>query len=134
MAYTINTGAGVGGAGTGTVTLTGAGASSSPYTYTATGTSYITSTGGYNGIGINPILTTNSNQSAITVKGDAEFEGEVKIKGRDLGEFMETLEKRLAILQPDPKKLEKFEALRKAYDHYKLMEALCQMPEEDGEK
>ena len=39
--------------------------------------------------------------------------------------MIETIEKRLAILTPDPKKLEKYEALQKAYDHYKLMEKLC---------
>ena len=35
------------------------------------------------------------------------------------------MEQRLAILVPDPTKLEKFEALKKAYEHYKTMESLC---------
>jgi hypothetical protein len=38
------------------------------------------------------------------------------------------MEERLAILVPDPKKLEQFAALKKAYEHYKLMEQLCQEP------
>ena len=39
--------------------------------------------------------------------------------------LFEKIEDRLAIvLDPDPKKLEKFKALKKAYDHYKLMEKL----------
>ena len=38
--------------------------------------------------------------------------------------MLESIEDRLAILQPDPAKLEKFAALKKAYDHYKLMEKL----------
>jgi hypothetical protein len=46
---------------------------------------------------------------------------------------METLEKRLAILQPDPEKLEHFDALQKAYEHYKTLEALCQLPKKDKE-
>ena len=68
------------------------------------------------------------------MQGDAEFDGEVKIKGKNLSEFMETLEKRLAILQPDPKKLEKFESLKKAYNHYKMLEALCELEDEPDTK
>jgi hypothetical protein len=44
---------------------------------------------------------------------------------------MDTIENRLAILQPDPKKLKKFEALQKAYNHYKMLEALCDAEEDD---
>ena len=39
---------------------------------------------------------------------------------------MTKMEQRLAILVPDPAKLEQFAALKKAYEHYKLMESLCQ--------
>ena len=78
-------------------------------------------------------ITTNSSQSTLNVKGDAEFEGKVKVNGHDLGEFMETISKRLAILVPDPEKLEHFEALKKAYDHYKMLEKLCELPKENKE-
>jgi hypothetical protein len=62
---------------------------------------------------------------SIHVTGDAEFEGNVTVKGRNLVKLLETIEDRLAIISnPDPKKLEKFKALKKAYDHYKLMEKL----------
>jgi hypothetical protein len=71
--------------------------------------------------------------SSLQVKGDAEFEGKVKINGQDLAEFMDTISKRLTILVPDPEKLEHFAALKKAYEHYKTLEALCQMPKKDGE-
>jgi hypothetical protein len=50
---------------------------------------------------------------------------DIKIDGKSLKEFMKKMEQRLAILVPDPKKLEKFEALKKAYEHYKTMESLC---------
>jgi hypothetical protein len=67
--------------------------------------------------------TTNS--STLQVQGDAEFAGSVKIKGRDVVKLFEKIEDRLAILMdPDPAKLEKFHALKKAYDHYKLLEKL----------
>jgi hypothetical protein len=78
-------------------------------------------------------IGTGTTQPSIKVSGDAEFEGRVKINGQDLAQFMETISKRLAILVPDPKKLEHFEALKKAYDHYKLMEALCELPKETEE-
>jgi hypothetical protein len=71
-----------------------------------------------------------SQNSGLTVSGDAEFEGKVKINGQDLAEFMDTISKRLAILVPDPEKLEHFEALKKAYQHYKTLEALCEIPKE----
>jgi hypothetical protein len=73
--------------------------------------------------GINTI--TGSSSAGLHVTSDAEFEGDIKWKGRSLGTMLETIEARLSILQPDTAKLEKFEALKKAYDHYKLMEKLC---------
>jgi len=93
----------------------------SPYTISHTGLS------NWNNIG------TGTTQPTIQVKGDAEFEGKVMINKRDLGEFMEAMSKRLAILVPDPAKLEHFEALKKAYNHYKTLEALCELPKETKE-
>ena len=78
-------------------------------------------------------ITTGASHPSISVTGDAEFEGKVKINGQDLAEFMNTISKRLAILVPDPDKLEHFEALKKAYDHYKTLEALCQLPKKEEE-
>jgi hypothetical protein len=107
-------------------------------TYTLPSTSYSISTGsglwanGSNGTSVTsmPYITTNNTSSGITVDGDAEFKGNIKVNGRDLTEWMATLEKRLAILVPDPKKLEKYEALKKAYNHYKMLEALCEADDE----
>ena len=57
---------------------------------------------------------------------------DISIDGKSLKTFMNKMEERLAILVPDPAKLEKFEALKKAYEHYKLMESLCQeQPKEE---
>ena len=81
---------------------------SSPYYYSTGGSVLGSSTG-----------------SGLHVSADATFEGDIKWKGRSLGKLLCSIEDRLAILaEPDPKKLEKFEALKKAYDHYKLMEKL----------
>ena len=98
--------------------------------------SYLTN----NSTGNNWATITNAGAGGTTgsgtfqVKGDAVFEGTVKINGQDLGKFMETISKRLAILVPDPAKLEHFEALKKAYNHYKTLEALCEIPKEEEEK
>jgi hypothetical protein len=63
--------------------------------------------------------------AAMNVKGDLEVEGALTVNGRNLSKLMEKIEDRLAILSdPKPDKLEKFAALKKAYDHYKLMEKL----------
>lgn len=63
----------------------------------------------------------NNFDSDIIVSEDAD----IKLGNKSLKEFMNKMEQRLAILQPDPKKLEKFDALKKAYEHYKTVEAMC---------
>lgn len=120
---------------------------SAPYVYTTTSTlnsytgSFTISGAGNSSITIpsngkysySTAATSWSNaHPSLEVTGDANFEGDVKIKGRSLEKLFNDLEKRLAILQPDPKKLEKFEALQKAYDHYKLLEALLHEEDKNG--
>jgi hypothetical protein len=73
----------------------------------------------------------STTQAGLNVSGDSNFDGDVKIKGRSLEKLLDTIEQRLSILEPNPKKLAKFEALQKAYDHYKLLEALCH-EDDDG--
>jgi hypothetical protein len=109
------------------------------YSFPTTGAagSYYVSTGaGSNGTwSSNPyIINSNNTSSGLYVTADAEFEGDIKWKGRSLGDLLATIEKRLAILTPDPAKLEHFEALQKAYQHYKTLEALCEVPKktDDG--
>lgn len=75
---------------------------------------------------VNPNYTFYQPSPTLKVQGDAEFESDVKIKGISILKTLEAIESRLAILQPDPKKLEKYEALKKAYEHYKLLEKLLQ--------
>ena len=77
-------------------------------------------------------ITSNYSQPQLTVTGNAEIEGNLTVKGKDIAKSLEEIEKRLAILVPDPAKLEKFEALKKAYDHYKLMESLCHEEKSSG--
>jgi hypothetical protein len=77
-------------------------------------------------------ISSTSSSPGLKVNGDAEFDGDVKIKGVSIAEALDTITKRLAILVPDPEKLEHFAALKKAYEHYKTLEALCQMPKEES--
>lgn len=99
----------------------------------ATGSTYTISTGaGYNG----SWTTTGSSYGNVNITGsgiDMAAGTDLKIDGKSLKHFMDKMEERLAILVPDPAKLEKFEALRKAYDHYKLMEKLCQEEKKEDE-
>lgn len=70
-------------------------------------------------------------KQGLSVAGDAEFAGDITIKGVSILKSIEQINKRLAILVPDPNKLEKFEALKRAYDNYKTLEALCELPIEN---
>ena len=63
--------------------------------------------------------------TSMHVTGPAKFDETILLKGKDLGNILETIEKRLLILVPNLKKLAKYEALQKAYDHYLLLEKLC---------
>ena len=71
-----------------------------------------------------------SSSSKVEIKGD---DADLVINGKSLTKFMETMESRLAILQPDLEKLEHFAALKKAYDHYKALEALCELPKKEDD-
>ena len=116
-------------------------------TYTYSGGAATTSTVTMAGIDIDDQISNGTftiDTSSIQDTGDYEYgnwgsdisvpeTGDIKIGNRSLKTFMDTMEKRLAILQPDPAKLEKFEALQKAYEHYKHLERLCELDDE-GEK
>ena len=103
-------------------------ASTTPVTYSFnpnTSGHYYYSNGTGGTIATAPSFTTSGNGTGLHVQSDATFEGNIKWKGRDLGKLLEKIEDRLAILpEPDPEKLEKFAALKKAYDNYKLLEKL----------
>ena len=101
------------------------------------GSFYVSTGAGSNGTwSTNPYVFTTNNTTVGNISGtglhvstDAHFDRDIKWKGRSLGDMLTTIEKRLAILTPDPAKLEHFEALQKAYQHYKTLEALCEIPE-----
>lgn len=53
-----------------------------------------------------------------------DVKSDVVIDGISMKEAMNSIMDRLAILQPDPAKLEKYAALKTAYEHYKMLERL----------
>lgn len=119
-------------------TITQAASATWPYTSTGTGNYGLTntptnSTGGYTwtttGTGnISPSLTFNNNwndignKAGLHVKGDAEFEGDVKIKGKSIAETLDKIEERLAILHPNEKLEEKWLELKKLGEAYRALE------------
>ena len=107
---------------------------SSSYLYNTSNYTYgnITTGAGYNGAwSSNPLIS--SKGAGLHVTSNAEFEGDVTIKGVSILETLEKIEKRLSILRPDPEKLAHFESLKKAYEHYKTLEALCELPTKEEE-
>ena len=63
----------------------------------------------------NETITTTAppiNPGSLTVEGDSEFKGDIKIKGKSLLGKLESIEDRLAILHPNPELEEKWENLR----------------------
>jgi hypothetical protein len=105
-----------------------------PQVYTTTNTNPLTINSGSSG----QFLYSNSTSPAwndtisiatiqpsgvLVVKGDAEFEGEVKIKGKSLSATLSKLEERLSILHPNEKLEEKWEKLRELRKEYMELEA-----------
>jgi hypothetical protein len=84
-----------------------------------------------------PTITIGDNFSMNT-NNSLEVDGNITCKDKDgnvinVGDTLSAIKDRLAILQPDPKKLEQWEALREAYEHYKSLEALIGQEENNGD-
>jgi hypothetical protein len=93
--------------------------SSGSYTWITNGT------GGYNLGNISPSLNLNDtwqHDTKLKVQGDAEFEGDVKIKGKSISETLDKIEARLAILHPNEKLEAKWEELKALGDRYRELE------------
>ena len=77
------------------------------YTYANTGSPWITVTDG---------------TSTLSVSGDADIGGDVRVKGRSLAEFMESVEQRLNMLRPDPRLEQEWDQLRELGEQYRALE------------
>lgn len=97
-------------------TLLGAPGISAGYTISAVG-------GGGGGVS----YSASRDDQGLTVNGTVRIvgdEADIKVNTKSMKEWMEAVEKRLAILTPNIELNEKYEALREAYEHYKTLEAL----------
>jgi|LakMenE18May11ns_1017448.scaffolds.fasta_scaffold9935400_4 hypothetical protein len=115
--------------GSGTNTL-GSG-SSGIYTITQTSnTAPIYTSPGYNwntistGTGTDTITIADwgNLSNTLQVNGDANFEGDIKIKGKSLIDSLEKIEEKLAILRPNEQLEEKWEELRNLRKQYMELE------------
>ncbi len=84
-----------------------------------------------NGLGTATIATSTgaiqSNGVKTTAKGHLHLEGanaDIIMNGVSLKDTLNAISDRLAVLQPKPELLAKYEALQQAYNHYKTLEAL----------
>jgi len=83
-------------------------------------TSPITITGG-GGAGYGSSWTNPNTGNAISLEG---ADADIFVQGKSMKAWMEKVEQRLAILEPKPELLEKYVALKQAYEHYKTLEAI----------
>ena len=68
-------------------------------------------------------LSNITTPNTLQVKGDAEFEGDIKLKGQSLNDILDKIEERLAILHPNINLEEKWEKLRELRKQYRELEA-----------
>lgn len=114
MAYTYNPSS----SSLGNITLTGG----TQTTFTLTGTSGTSAT-------TSPYIwagttgwDTNSTSGTLQVKGNAVFDGNVTVKGRDLTKMLEAIESRLGILTPNLELESEFDELKALGDAYREAE------------
>lgn len=67
--------------------------------------------------------STNLKPNTLDVKGDANFDGDLKLQGKSLKDTLDNIEKRLAILHPNPELEEKWERLKSLGQMYRELEA-----------
>jgi hypothetical protein len=86
---------------------------SNGYTYTTTSTG-----------ASNPWITTDTidGYNTLSVKGNADFDSDITVKGRSLTEFMESVEQRLNILRPNPALEAEWDQLRELGEQYRELE------------
>jgi hypothetical protein len=79
---------------------------------------------------INPVVSKNNSvtigdsmDSTLTVKGNAEFDGDIKLKGKSLDETLTRIEQRLAIIHVNTRLEKKWEKLKELGDQYRELEA-----------
>ena len=98
---------------------------------------YLANNGAGAGTGWTTVSNTNPVSTAV-LSIMAQGDGDAMIKTKkntinldEMATLMETLKERLLMLTPNFEKMEQYPALKEAYDHYKLIEALCVSNQEE---
>ena len=90
-------------------------------------TTPITVTGGVagygSGAGSGYTWASPNSKSNGTIKLEGA-DADIFVQGKSMKAWMKGVEQRLCILEPKPELLEKYAALRQAYEHYKTLEAI----------
>ena len=94
-------------------------------TYTISATSPSSVTYDYSNItwATGSSISQDINSNTLEVKGDANFNGDIKVKGKSIVDSLERIEERLAILRPNEELEEKWENLRGLRQAYMELEA-----------
>ena len=71
----------------------------------------------------NNVTIGDSSDSVLTIKGNAEFDGDIKLKGKSLDETLTRIEQRLAILHVNTRLEKKWKKLKELGDQYRELEA-----------
>lgn len=107
-----------------TVSITGSTIGNIDPGYVLTTNNIGSGTGSWNWANISTVSADPSlTGTTLRVHGDAEFDGEVTIKGKNLSEMLDKIEQRLAILHPNEKLEEKWEQLKSLGQMYRELEA-----------
>jgi hypothetical protein len=100
--------------------------STSTFTYPSSNV-YVTS-GSSSGLnwGYNDTISITSGNlydNSLRVNGDAEITGKLKVHGQDIGDILNKIEQRLAILRPNPELESRWDELRELGERYRALEA-----------
>ena len=64
----------------------------------------------------------NNMRNSLRVEGDADFQGDIKIRGKSLTEVLDNIEQRLAILHPNNELEDKWQELKELGERYRELE------------
>jgi hypothetical protein len=115
---------GGGGSGGSTITTNNTGTAQFPSTVVGTSGTYLSS-----GTTSSPMWTSTTTQNAnikVTGNNPTIHTDKNSINLDEVADLVKILKERLLVIIPDFEKHEKYAALKKAYDHYKLIEAMVQ--------
>lgn len=85
----------------------------------------VSSAGTYEWANINSSMTLGQSSTPLYIKGEAEFDGDITIKGVKLMETLEKIEQRLNILRVSPELESRWNELKELGERYRLLEAEC---------